>query len=30
MAKKLGFENTLLLATYPSRFLQEIYSAASW
>lgn len=30
MAKKLGFENTQLLATYPSRFLQEIYSAASW
>jgi len=30
IAKKLGFENTQLLATYPSRFLKEIYSAASW
>lgn len=30
MAKQLGFENTQLLATYPSRFLHEIYAAASW
>jgi ubiquinone/menaquinone biosynthesis C-methylase UbiE len=25
-----GFTHTELLATYPSRFLREIYSAASW
>lgn len=30
MAKQMGFEHTRLLATYPSRFLHEIYAAASW
>ncbi len=30
MAKQMGFEHSRLLATYPSRFLQEIYAAASW
>ncbi|MBI5929996.1 MAG: class I SAM-dependent methyltransferase [Chloroflexi bacterium] len=30
MAKQMGLENTRLLATYPSRFLHEIYAAASW
>ncbi|MBZ0316796.1 MAG: class I SAM-dependent methyltransferase [Anaerolineae bacterium] len=30
MAKQIGFERTRLLAIYPSRFLREIYAAASW
>lgn len=30
LAKSNGFPNTELLATRPSRFLGEIYSAASW
>jgi ubiquinone/menaquinone biosynthesis C-methylase UbiE len=30
LSRASGFEHTELLATYPSRFLREIYSAASW
>jgi ubiquinone/menaquinone biosynthesis C-methylase UbiE len=30
MSKESGFTHTELLATYPSRFLREIYAAASW
>lgn len=30
MSRENGFEHTELLATYPSRFLREIYAAASW
>ena len=30
MSRACGFSHTELLATYPSRFLREIYSAASW
>ena len=30
LAKEAGFGHTELLATRPSRFLQEIYSAVSW
>jgi ubiquinone/menaquinone biosynthesis C-methylase UbiE len=30
MAQASGFTHTELLATHPSRFLREIYSAASW
>jgi ubiquinone/menaquinone biosynthesis C-methylase UbiE len=30
LARKAGFGHTKLLATRPSRFLREIYSAASW
>lgn len=30
MSREIGFQHTELLATYPSRFLREIYSAASW
>jgi ubiquinone/menaquinone biosynthesis C-methylase UbiE len=30
LAREAGFENTQLLATRPSRFLREIYSAVSW
>jgi ubiquinone/menaquinone biosynthesis C-methylase UbiE len=30
VAARSGFANTRLLATYPSRFLQEIYSAESY
>ena len=30
MSQECGFAHTELLATYPSRFLHEIYSAASW
>jgi ubiquinone/menaquinone biosynthesis C-methylase UbiE len=30
MSRESGFEHTALLATYPSRFLREIYAAASW
>lgn len=30
MSRESGFEHTELLSSYPSRFLREIYSAASW
>jgi ubiquinone/menaquinone biosynthesis C-methylase UbiE len=30
LARDAGFEHTQLLATRPSRFLREIYSAVSW
>ena len=30
LASAAGFEHTELLATRPSRFLREIYSAVSW
>lgn len=30
LSQASGFEHTELLATYPSRFLREIYCAASW
>jgi ubiquinone/menaquinone biosynthesis C-methylase UbiE len=30
MSRASGFDHTELLATYPSRFLREIYAAASW
>jgi len=30
LARQCGFANTRLLATMPSRFLKEIYSAVSW
>ena len=30
MSRESGFGHTELLATYPSRFLREIYAAASW
>lgn len=30
MSQEAGFQHAELLATYPSRFLREIYSAASW
>jgi hypothetical protein len=30
MSRECGFDHTELLATYPSRFLHEIYSAVSW
>jgi ubiquinone/menaquinone biosynthesis C-methylase UbiE len=30
IARDAGFEQTTLLATRPSRFLREIYAAASW
>ncbi len=30
MSRESGFAHTELLATYPSRFLREIYAAASW
>jgi len=30
LARDAGFEQTQLLATRPSRFLKEIYSAVSW
>jgi hypothetical protein len=30
LARHAGFGQTELLATRPSRFLKEIYSAASW
>ncbi len=30
LARQCGFANTRLLATVPSRFLGEIYSAVSW
>jgi ubiquinone/menaquinone biosynthesis C-methylase UbiE len=30
LAQQSGFSNTRLLATVPSRFFREIYSAASW
>jgi ubiquinone/menaquinone biosynthesis C-methylase UbiE len=30
MSSENGFGHTELLATYPSRFLREIYAAASW
>lgn len=30
LAKQVGFQHTELLATRPSRFLGEIYAAASW
>ena len=30
LAQEAGFVHTELLATRPSRFLREIYSAASW
>jgi ubiquinone/menaquinone biosynthesis C-methylase UbiE len=30
LSHESGFQHTELLATYPSRFLREIYSAASW
>ncbi len=30
LARQAGFGNTRLLATTPSRFLKEIYSAVSW
>lgn len=30
LAREAGFTHTELLATQPSRFLREIYSAASW
>lgn len=30
MSGECGFAHTELLATYPSRFLREIYAAASW
>jgi ubiquinone/menaquinone biosynthesis C-methylase UbiE len=30
MSRASGFEHTELLASYPSRFLHEIYAAASW
>jgi ubiquinone/menaquinone biosynthesis C-methylase UbiE len=30
MSRESGFAKTELLATYPSRFLREIYAAASW
>ena len=30
LSQESGFQHTELLATYPSRFLREIYSAASW
>lgn len=30
LASRIGFANTQLLATRPSRFLREIYSAVSW
>jgi ubiquinone/menaquinone biosynthesis C-methylase UbiE len=30
MSQESGFTHTELLATYPSRFLHEIYAAASW
>ena len=30
LARQAGFEHTELLATRPSRFLREIYSAATW
>jgi ubiquinone/menaquinone biosynthesis C-methylase UbiE len=30
LARRNGFANTRLLATVPSRFLKEIYSALSW
>ena len=30
LSRTCGFEHTELLATYPSRFMNEIYAAASW
>jgi hypothetical protein len=30
VAARHGFDHTELCATYPSRFLQEIYTAVSW
>jgi hypothetical protein len=30
LAERCGFAHTELLATRPSRFLREIYSAVSW
>ena len=30
LSQASGFSHTELLATYPSRFLREIYAAASW
>ncbi|MFN8488989.1 MAG: hypothetical protein U0350_15490 [Caldilineaceae bacterium] len=30
LAQQAGFSQTKLLATRPSRFLHEIYSAVSW
>jgi ubiquinone/menaquinone biosynthesis C-methylase UbiE len=30
LSRESGFGHTELLATYPSRFLREIYAAASW
>ena len=30
MSRESGFGHTELLATYPSRFLREIYAAVSW
>jgi len=30
IARRVGFQDTRMLATYPSRFMGEIYSAASW
>lgn len=30
LARQVGFQHTHLLATYPSRFLGQIFSAVSW
>lgn len=30
LSQTIGFRHTELLATYPSRFMNEIYAAASW